>query len=211
MATVTTDVWVRTGTGIVASLFLGQFALAQPAAGSDPMSKMTRDAALASGPNRYERQAMQVVRNFTTAYDHKDADKAASYVEDNIEFRGDPSDKDFQRGLDALRNFVAPPGGGLTGPPGQPSMKVSLGEMKISQISAIGGPGEVNVITRRIDHLTINGKEMTIPVSSFFRVSAMDGKIEEFFEVPLIKLPGMPGGGPGPAPGGPPGGPGAPR
>lgn len=186
----------------VASLFLGSIALAQPVAGADPMAKVTQDAKVASAPNRYEGQAIEVVKKFTAAYEKKDAATMAALVEEDVKFRGDPSDPDLRKGRDTLVKFFAPPSGTVvpTSPPGMPAMQVEMGRMKITQSVAIGGPKEVTVLTRRIDYFKINGKEMAIPVSTFFRVNATNGKIAELFEVPLLQLPGMSG----PPPAGPP-------
>jgi limonene-1,2-epoxide hydrolase len=153
-----------------------------------------------------ERKAISVVREWTAAFANKDADKAASYMADNVQFRLDPSDPGFSRGRDAARNllrrlvggdFPPPPAGGAAVPP-RPRME--FGSIKLEQIYAIGGSNEVVVIVRRIDELKLNGKAMSIPIGAFYRVDPKDGKIEEWLDDPLIKV-GM-----GPPPGGPAGG-----
>lgn len=157
--------------------------------------------------NPYERKALSVVRDWTAAFANKDADKAASYMEDNVQFRIDPSDPGFSKGRDVARNLIRrlvgadtppPPEGGAAATPARPRME--FGAIKLRQIYAIGDSNEVVVIVRRIDELKLNGKAMSIPVGAFYRVNPKDGKIEEWLDAPLIRV-SM-----GPPPGGPPGG-----
>jgi hypothetical protein len=164
--------------------------------------------------NQYERKAISIVRDWTAAFASKDAEKAASYMEDNVQFRVDPSDPGFSKGRDVavklIRRLVgvdvAPPAAG--GAPARPPME--FGAVKLQQIYAIGGPAEVVVIVRRLDDLKINGKALSIPVGAFYRVNPQDGKIQEWLDAPLIPTnAGPPPGGPpgsGPPPGAPPGG-----
>ena len=73
-----------------------------------------------------ERKAISVVREWTAAFASKDADKAASYMKDNVQFRVDPSDPGFSKGQDTARNLIKqlvgggpppPPAGSAAGPP----------------------------------------------------------------------------------------------
>jgi ketosteroid isomerase-like protein len=154
-----------------------------------------------------ERKALSVVRDWTAAFANKDADKAASYMEDNVQFRVDPSDPGFSKGRDTARNLIRqlvgadaptpPPAGAAAGPP---RPKMEFGAIKLQQIYAIGDSNEVVVIVRRIDELKLNGKSMSIPIGAFYRVNPKDGKIEEWLDDPLIKI------GAGPPPSAPPGG-----
>jgi len=158
--------------------------------------------------NQYERKAISVVRDWTAAFASKDVEKAASYMEDNVQFRVDPADPGFSKGRDVAINLIRrlvgldvppPPAAGA---PARPPME--FGAVKLQQIYAIGGSDEVVVIVRRLDELKINGKALSLPVGAFYRVNPHDGKIQEWLDAPLVRpnLPPPPGAAPGTGPSG---------
>lgn len=136
----------------------------------------------------YEQRAADTVRAFVAAFDAKDADKAVSNFEDDVQFRMEVAlNRNIETGRENARQQLhrlfdrvsrAVQGG--------PGPRVQGGNIELVQTEAIGDAKEVLVITRRIDHVAINGRPLDLPVGSFFRVNAQTGKIEEWLDIPLI-------------------------
>jgi len=143
------------------------------------------------GKNEYERAAVQLVLDWTAAFAARDAAKVRSYMDDNAEFRLDPTDRTLGQGKEALQKTLD-------------MILPSIGGIKTLSIYAVGGPHEVLVISDRIDDFTMGGKKMSIPVGGFFRVNPQTHKIEEWLDAPLVKvdMPAPPAGAaPGTGPG----------
>jgi len=136
----------------------------------------------------YERHAKETVRAWIAAFGANDADKCASYFEQDVQFRMEAAlDRNIETGRENARQQLhklfdritrAHPTG--TGP------TVQAGTVRLLEIDAVGGSKEVLVITRRIDSFTLNGRPFHLPVGSFFRVNAQSGKIQEWLDIPLI-------------------------
>ncbi len=139
---------------------------------------------------KYEQRAKQTVRAWVAAFGARDANKAASYFEEDVQFRMEAAlNRNIETGrenarqqLSRLFNRVSRAAPGGAGP------NIQGGTVKLLQTEAIGGSKEVLVITRRIDNVIINGRPLHLPVGSFFRVNAQDGKIEEWLDIPLIEF-----------------------
>jgi limonene-1,2-epoxide hydrolase len=141
--------------------------------------------------NEYESAAIQLVLDWTAAFAARDAAKVRSFMDDNAEFRLDPTDRTLGQGQEALQKTLE-------------KILPAIGGIKTLSIHAVGGPHEVLVISDRIDDFTMGGKKLAIPVGGFFRVNPQTHKIEEWLDAPLIKvdMPAPPpGGGPGPGAG----------
>ena len=146
-----------------------------------------QDASSKSGAP-YERRAVDTVRGFVAAFDAKDADRAASYFEDDVQFRMEVAlNRNIEIGrenarqqLHRLFERVSSAAQAGDGP------RVRGGKIELVQTETVGDSKEVLVITRRIDNVTINGRPLALPVGSFFRVDAQTGKIEEWLDVPLV-------------------------
>jgi len=136
----------------------------------------------------YEQRAVNTVRAFVAAFDAKDADRAASYFEDDVQFRMEVAlNRNIEIGRENARQQlrrlferVSSAAQAGDGP------RVRGGKIELVQTEAVGDSKEVLVITRRIDNVTINGRPLQLPVGSFFRVNAQTGKIEEWLDVPLV-------------------------
>ena len=136
----------------------------------------------------YERRAVDIVRAFVDAFDAKDADKAVADFEDDVQFRMEVAlNRNIETGrenarqqLHRLFDRVSRPVQGSAGP------RVQGGNIELIQTEAVGDSKEVLVITRRIDHVRINGRPLDLPVGSFFRVNGQTGKIEEWLDIPLV-------------------------
>jgi len=136
----------------------------------------------------YEQRAKETVRGWVAAFSAMDADKAASYFEDDVQFRMEAAlNRNIETGrenahqqLSRLFARLSRTAAGGTGP------HIKGGPIQLLEVDAVGGSKEVLVITRRIDSVTINGRLLRLPVGSFFRVNAQDGKIEEWLDIPLI-------------------------
>jgi SnoaL-like domain len=160
------------------------FITGRPALAQDPSIKAAA---------KYEQRAKQTVRDWVAAFGAGDADKAASYFEDDVQFRMEAAlNRNIETGRENARQQLSRlfsrvsqgahggSGSGGSGP------TVKGGNIQLLQTEAVGGSKEVLVITRRIDHVTINGHALRLPVGSFFRVNAQSGKIEEWLDIPLI-------------------------
>ena len=148
--------------------------------------------------NEYERTAIQVVLDWTAAFAAKDAAKIKSYMEDDAEFRLDPTERTLGQGKVELQKTLD-------------KIMPSIGAVKTLRVYAIGGAKEVLVISDRVDDFNMGGKTLKITVGGYFRVNPQTRKIEEWLDAPLYKtdLPSPPPGAPaGPGAGN---GPGAPK
>jgi limonene-1,2-epoxide hydrolase len=166
--------WLATLGSVVVGLLIGRSVLAQNA------------SAKSAAP--YERRAVDTVRAFVAAFDAKDADKAVSNFEDDVQFRMEVAlNRNIEIGrenarqqLHRLFDRVSATAQSGDGP------RVRGGKIELVQAEAVGDSREVLVITRRIDNVTINGRPLHLPVGSFFRVNAQTGKIEEWLDIPLV-------------------------
>ena len=126
-----------------------------------------------------EHRAIQTARDFEQAFSDRDAARAATYVEPDVIFRADAARRaDLSRGRGQLRMQLERIFG--------PSANFRAGTVDVKQIEAIGGSQEVLVTVRRVDNFTMNGRAIHLPVGSFFRINAQDGKIIEWLDVPLV-------------------------
>lgn len=140
-----------------------------------------------AAPTAQEQAAIDVVKQWFAAWQEGDADKMASLMSENVEFRGIPN-QPIRMGRDAFKQntgrFIA--------------LKPHI---HVTEAWAVGGSTGVAVLTRRVDRINLNGQERTVPLAAFFRVH--DGKIEEWLDMPLVMLGRPPGGARGaPAAGG---------
>lgn len=136
----------------------------------------------------YERRAEQTVRGWIAAFGAGDADKAASYFEDDVQFRMEAAlNRNIETGRENAHQQLKKLFDRIShNAPAGPGPHVQAGTVQLTQIDAVGGNKEVLVITRRIDSFTLNGRPFHLPVGSFFRVNAQSGKIEEWLDIPLI-------------------------
>jgi hypothetical protein len=150
--------------------------------------------------NEYEREAVRIATEFTAAWDVGDAEKAASYVGKNFQYRGDPSEN-FMRGRDTFykrlsRAAGTPPAGAAaqagapartatTRPPVGTPGSGSLGKLDITEIYAVGDWYDTVVLMLRVDTSQMGGKEMVMPVATMLRIGK--GKIQEWLDAPTIK------------------------
>ena len=135
----------------------------------------------------YEQRAKETVRGWVAAFGAMDADKAASYFEDDVQFRMEVAlNRNIETGRENAHQQLKRLFDRLSHSATGNGPKVQGGPIQLIQTEAVGGSKEVLVITRRIDNVTINGRPLHLPVGSFFRVNAQDGKIEEWLDVPLI-------------------------
>lgn len=129
-------------------------------------------------PSAQEQAAIDVVKRWFAAWQQGDADKMASLMSENVEFRGIPN-QPIRMGREAFKQntgrFIA--------------LKPHI---RVTQAWAVGGATGVAVLTRRVDRVNLNGQERTVPLAAFFRVH--DGKIEEWLDMPLVALGGPPAG-----------------
>ena len=155
------------------------FAAGRPALAQDASTK-------AAAP--FERRAEDTVRAFIAAFGAQDADKAASYLEDDAQFRMEVAlNRNIETGRENARQQMHQLFDRLARrTQGNAGARVQGGNIELLQTEAIGGAKEVLVITRRIDHVTINGRPLDLPVGSFFRVNGQTGQIEEWLDIPLI-------------------------
>jgi len=131
-----------------------------------------------AGPSAQEQAAIDVVKQWFAAWQNGDADKMASLMSENVEFRGIP-DQPIRMGRDAFKQntgrFIA--------------LKPHI---HVTQAWAVGGATGVAVLTKRVDRINLNGQQRTVPLAAFFRVH--DGKIEEWLDMPLVALGPLPAG-----------------
>ena len=146
------------------------------AAAAAPMS---RAGQAPSESSEYERNAMALINAWVNALLAKDAEKAASYLDEKCQYRDDPFQTTLKQGrahaLDDIKILLR----GLT-------------DMKIETAYTVGSPKEVLVLMRRQDTFTLQGKSISTPRGAYFRVR--DGKILEWVDTPLVELPPAPKG-----------------
>ncbi len=146
------------------------------------------DKVKTAGNNEYERVAIQVVLDWTAAFAARDAAKVKSYMEDDVEFRLDPAERDLGHGKAALQKTLD-------------MIMPAIGAVKTLRVYAIGGAKEVLVISDRVDDFNIGGKTLKVTIGGYFRVNPQTRKIEEWLDAPLYKIdlpPPPPGAAPGP-------------
>jgi limonene-1,2-epoxide hydrolase len=162
------------------SVFAGTlFAAGRPALAQDASAR-------AAAP--YERRAAETARAFIAAFNAQDADKAASLLEEDAQFRMEVAlNRNVETGRENARRQMHQLFDRIARRArGNGEARVQGGNIELLQTEAIGGSKEVLVITRRIDHVRINGNPLDLPVGSFFRVNGQTGQIEEWLDVPLI-------------------------
>lgn len=135
--------------------------------------------------NQYEKIAVQVVLDWTAAFAARDAAKLKSYMEDDAEFRLDPTERALGLGKVELQKTLD-------------KIMPSIGAVKTLRVYAIGGAKEVLVISDRVDDFNMGGKTLKITVGGYFRVNPKTRKIEEWLDAPLYQtdLPAPPPGAP---------------
>jgi hypothetical protein len=137
---------------------------------------------------QYEQRAKETVRGWIAAFGAGDADKAASYFEEDVQFRMEAAlNRNIETGRENARQQLSRLFKRLSqAAPANHGPAAKGVTVQLLQTEAIGGSKEVLVITRRIDNVTLNGHALHLPVGSFFRVNAQSGKIEEWLDIPLI-------------------------
>jgi len=134
--------------------------------------------AQASGPE--EQQAIALVNTWVTALAVKDAEKAASLMDEDCQYRDDPFQKELKKGRTQALQDIKKLLRGLT-------------SMKIEAAYAVGSSkNDVLVLVRRVDEFNLGGKQVTIPMGAYYRVR--NGKILEWLDTPLADLPPPPAG-----------------
>jgi limonene-1,2-epoxide hydrolase len=131
----------------------------------------------ATATSDYERRAIALINDWASALIAKDADKAASYLDENCQYRDDPFQTTPKQGrTQALADIKI--------------LLRGLKSMKIETAYAIGSATEVLVLVRRVDTFALNGKEISTPLGAYFRVR--EGKILEWLDTPLVAMPPPP-------------------
>jgi uncharacterized protein (TIGR02246 family) len=123
-------------------------------------------------PTAQEQAAITVVKQWFAAWETGDPAKVASYMADDCEFRGIPT-QPIRMGRD---EFIKNTGRFIKAAP----------HVNVTEAVAVGGETGVAVLTKRIDQIKLNGQMRTIPLAAFFRVE--NGKIKEWLDMPLIPL-----------------------
>jgi ketosteroid isomerase-like protein len=118
-----------------------------------------------------ERDAIELVRRWFAAWQIGNADEIASFVSDDVQFQGLPT-QPVERGRTTLREHVAKLGGAKS--------------INVTQAYAVGGSTGVVVLTRRLLTLSFNGKDVTTPIAAV--VEVMNGKIIAWTDFPLEPL-----------------------
>lgn len=135
----------------------------------------------------YEQRAKETVRGWVAAFGAMDADKAASYFEDDVQFRMEAAlNRNIETGRENAHQQLKRLFDRLSRRANGNAPRVQSGAIQLLEVDAVGGSKEVLVVTRRIDNVNMNGHPLALPVGSFFRVNAQDGKIEEWLDIPLI-------------------------
>lgn len=133
-------------------------------------------AAAGSKPSAQELAALRLTSEVFGAIANRDLDKIASYVADNIVFKGHPDVaevKGKQAFLDNISQFL------------RGSIEHGLTLAKRAETAyAIGGEIGTAVLNRRMDYSNRNGKKSPLPIASAFWVA--EGKIVAWFEFPLV-------------------------
>ena len=141
------------------------------------VTSATRAEPAASNLNDDERQAVALINEWVVALLARDAEKAASYMDENCQYRDDPFQTTLKQGRSHLLEDIKILLRGLTG-------------MKIESAYAVGSHKDTLVLVRRLDTFTLNGKQISTPIGAYFRIR--DGKILEWLDTPLKELPPAP-------------------
>ena len=112
---------------------------------------------------------MQVVERWVAAWRSGDPTLVASYMTDDVQFRLD-SAQPLQHGRERLIKIV----GSFIG---------AIDSLQVTRLYAIGGETDTLVLAERVDRFA--GYSPLVQVASVFRVK--DGKIEEWYDIPLPK------------------------
>lgn len=128
-----------------------------------------------------EREALKVVNAWDQAWKTKDARQIGQYMADDVEF-DDPNA--FGRGTvkgreQFIRDYDDPK-----------TMMKGIEYYDILSQYAAGGPEQTVVVQKRRDHFVMNGRHMTLSFVGFFVVK--DGKIVQWRDIALQKLPAAP-------------------
>jgi limonene-1,2-epoxide hydrolase len=127
--------------------------------------------------SEYNQRAIALIHDWANALIAKDAEKAASYLDENCQYRDDPFQTTLKQGrAQALADIKI--------------LLRGLTAMKFEAEYAVGSPKEVLVLVRRVDTFTLNGKSISTPMGAYFRVR--DGKILEWVDTPLAEMPPPP-------------------
>jgi limonene-1,2-epoxide hydrolase len=144
--------------------------------GKDPVPGQPAASPAAHGGE--EQQAIAVVGEWVAALVAKDAAKAVSLVDEDIQYRDDPFQKEPKKGRALLLQDLGKLLGGLA-------------SMKIEAAYAVGSPkDDVLVLVRRTDVFNLFGKQVTMPMGAYYRVR--NGRILEWFDTPLADMPPPP-------------------
>jgi limonene-1,2-epoxide hydrolase len=135
------------------------------------------DAATVFTASADEQRAIGVVKDWASAMNNKDEDKALSYVDDHIQYRDDPFQTSLKSGTAQLQKDLA-------------VMLRGLSSMTIVTAYAVGSEHDTLVLVKRVDEFSLGGKKITTPMGAYFRVK--DGKILEWLDTPLKQMPPPP-------------------
>ncbi|PNG24384.1 nuclear transport factor 2 family protein [Methylocella silvestris] len=139
-----------------------------------------------SGSGAKEQQAITLINGWVAALVAKDADKAVSLMDEDVQYRDDPFQTELKKGRMQFTKDLKMLLRGLTG-------------MKIETASAVAGTkDDVLVLAKRTDEFNLGGKSISVQIGAYYRVR--NGKIYEWLDTPLVELPKPPGGAPGGAP-----------
>ena len=128
-----------------------------------------------------ERAALKVVNDWDQAWKSKDARQIGQYMADDVEF-DDPNafGRGTVKGRDQfIRDYDDPK-----------TMMKGIEYYDILSQYAAGGPDQTVVVQKRRDHFVMNGRHMSLSFVGFFVVK--DGKIVQWRDIPLQKLPSAP-------------------
>jgi limonene-1,2-epoxide hydrolase len=137
----------------------------------------TRAEPTASGVNEDENRAIALINEWIAALLAKDAEKAASYLAENCQYRDDPFQTTLKQGRAQALVDIKMLLRGLTG-------------MKIESAYTVSGDKDTLVLVRRLDTFTLGGKQVSTPMGAYFRIQ--NGKILEWVDTPLKELPPAP-------------------
>lgn len=128
-------------------------------------------------PSAGEQRAIGIVKDWATALNNKDENKALSYMDDRIQYRDDPFQASLKSGTAQLQKDLA-------------TMLRGLSRMTIVTAYAVGSEHDTLVLVKRVDEFSLQGKKIARPMGAYFRVQ--DGKILEWLDTPLRQMPPPP-------------------
>jgi limonene-1,2-epoxide hydrolase len=135
-------------------------------------------AVVAPGSGPAEQQAVAIVNLWVAALVAKDAEKAASLMDEECQYRDDPFQKELKNGRAQLLQDLK-------------RLLRGLVSMRIQDSYAVGGQkDDVLVLIRRVDEFDLSGKRITMPMGAYYRVR--NGKILEWLDTPLADMPPPP-------------------